>query len=38
VCQQRMQCNVEELYGLKGLNFCPNPPSRFFLLLVYYII
>jgi hypothetical protein len=29
---------VEELYGLKGLNFCQNPPSRFFLLLVYYII
>ena len=29
---------VEELDGLKGLKFCQNPPSRFFLLLVYYII
>jgi hypothetical protein len=29
---------VEELYGLKGLNFCQNPPSRFFLFLVFYII
>ena len=29
---------VEELYDLIVLNFCQNPPSRFFLLLVYYII
>eukprot|EP01047_Picozoa_sp_COSAG01_P054496 COSAG01_NODE_5962_length_3931_cov_864.532620_1_plen_78_part_10 len=25
---------IGELYGLKGLNFCQNPPSHFFLLLV----
>ena len=29
---------VEELYDLIVLNFCQNPPSRFFLLLVCYII
>ena len=29
---------VEELDGLQGLKFCQNPPSRFFLLLVYYSI
>eukprot|EP01047_Picozoa_sp_COSAG01_P022210 COSAG01_NODE_1312_length_10767_cov_25.248969_5_plen_70_part_00 len=28
---------IEELYGLKGLEFCQNPTSCFILLCVYYI-
>eukprot|EP01047_Picozoa_sp_COSAG01_P039008 COSAG01_NODE_3198_length_6430_cov_10.203759_4_plen_52_part_00 len=28
---------IEDLYGLKGLEFCQNPTSCFFLLCMYYI-
>eukprot|EP01047_Picozoa_sp_COSAG01_P125571 COSAG01_NODE_54634_length_330_cov_14.632035_1_plen_91_part_10 len=28
---------LEDLYGLKGLEFCQNPTSCFFVLCVYYI-
>jgi hypothetical protein len=28
---------IEDLYGLKGLEFCQNPTRCFFLLCVYYI-